>query len=126
MKITRDFIFKNTTKKGAWNKAQLSVLGIDWPPKHGWIVKLEGQELSDADAEKFKELAKLEKPQKKIISSASGNLFSAVNIQKVEQAQKENAKYCILRLEEGLLRKLQKMAIAQKITVEELIRNFTL
>lgn len=40
---------------GAWNRAQLALLGVPWPPSKGWKAKLvrEGVRLSLHDHEQF-------------------------------------------------------------------------
>lgn len=64
MKITREFILNNRTERGMWNKAQLEIIGVTWPPLGEWINRSVGKEISDEDAKKFIELAK--KPQKSL------------------------------------------------------------
>lgn len=63
MKITRDLIMagSSTTHTGAWNKKQLEVLGISWPPKHGWLHGMIGSEISDEKYQKFLSLQRIRK-----------------------------------------------------------------
>lgn len=35
------------TPRGAFNRAQLEVLGVAWPPKRGWLKNLIGTTLPD-------------------------------------------------------------------------------
>lgn len=51
MKLTRTYIMKHRTDKGAWTKPQIEALGIDWPPRKGWINRVINREI-DADAQK--------------------------------------------------------------------------
>ena len=37
----------NRTDRGAWTKPQIEALGIDWPPRKGWIDRVVGEELSE-------------------------------------------------------------------------------
>ena len=53
MILTKEYIMKYRTKKGAWTKKQLEALGIKWPPSKGWIKKLEGKEISVENAKIF-------------------------------------------------------------------------
>jgi hypothetical protein len=53
MKVTREFIMNHRTKRGAWTRDQLACLGISWPPEKGWIKRVEGLMIPDADAERF-------------------------------------------------------------------------
>jgi hypothetical protein len=55
-KITRDWIHRWKSGSGGWNKPQLDVLGIRWPPRAGWIAKLEGTEILDSQREEFEHL----------------------------------------------------------------------
>lgn len=59
MKVTKKFIFDNTTEKGAWTRAQLEILGIKWPPVKGWQQRVIGKELTSDEAEQFKKFAKV-------------------------------------------------------------------
>ena len=42
--------------KGAWNKRQMEVLGVQWPPRKGWKARLIGTELSTVAAQNFVDL----------------------------------------------------------------------
>jgi len=47
IRITRDWINRvGHPQNGAWNAAQLLVLGIIWPPKKGWIEEILGRLIS--------------------------------------------------------------------------------
>lgn len=50
---------KHRTPRGAWNKPQLELLGIEWPPRQGWIDRAEGMEIPEAIAERFAALSTL-------------------------------------------------------------------
>ena len=45
MIITRKYIMKFRTDRGAWTKPQIEALGIDWPPRKGWIDRVVGKEI---------------------------------------------------------------------------------
>lgn len=53
MKITQDFIEAGASTTGAWNYAQLRILGVETPPKAGWRQRIEGMEISQAEADRF-------------------------------------------------------------------------
>ena len=55
MIITREYIFKHITKRGAWTKVQLSAIGIEWPPQKGWIDRIEGKYITDQQAKQFEQ-----------------------------------------------------------------------
>jgi hypothetical protein len=60
--ITRELIFSGRSDAGGWNRKQLEVLGIAWPPRHGWIDRLCGREISDSAAAEFLSLKKRSSP----------------------------------------------------------------
>lgn len=51
--ITKEFLLNNRTDKGAWNKKQLEILGIPWPPVNGWHSKVIGKYLSTDQVKDF-------------------------------------------------------------------------
>ena len=51
MVITDKFIVQGISKNGGWTRAQLELLGVEWPPTRGWKGRIIGNELSDSDAE---------------------------------------------------------------------------
>jgi hypothetical protein len=53
MKLTSSLIHAGSTEAGGFTKAQLAVLGIDWPPNKGWLKGLVGKEIPPADYDKF-------------------------------------------------------------------------
>jgi len=44
-KITKEFLMDNRTKNGAWNKKQLKILNVPWPPPRGWHRLVIGKEI---------------------------------------------------------------------------------
>ena len=56
MIISDDLIKSGESGNGGWNKQQLAVLGINWPPYRGWRKCIIGKSISDSDAKKFIEL----------------------------------------------------------------------
>jgi hypothetical protein len=53
MQITDQWLMDNRTRAGAWTKAQLALIGVDWPPIHGWKQKVIGQVISENTANEF-------------------------------------------------------------------------
>ena len=47
MKLTEQIIHSAGTNGIGFNFHQLYVLGVQWPPKHGWIQDLVGKEVTD-------------------------------------------------------------------------------
>lgn len=53
MKVTQEFLDKHKTKRGAYTKAQLELIGVSWPPKKGWKEKVIGRELTKQQEKEF-------------------------------------------------------------------------
>ncbi len=41
------------TDRGAWTRAQLTALGVNWPPESGWITELIGNSITDEQERAF-------------------------------------------------------------------------
>jgi hypothetical protein len=66
MKLTHENLNAARTAKGGWTKAQLEAIGVAWPPANGWRHNVVGKEISDADYQRFCELASVRaKPNKR-------------------------------------------------------------
>jgi len=55
--ITRQFIQANKTRGGSWMRAQLSVIGVAWPPRNGWIDRVCGNVITHKQAQVFMSFA---------------------------------------------------------------------
>lgn len=53
MILTRKFIMDNRTERGSWTRAQVEAIGVEWPPRQGWIENVIGQEVPDEKAHLF-------------------------------------------------------------------------
>ena len=53
MKVTREFIMAHRTQRGSWTYAQIEALGLECPPRKGWMHLVIGRELTDAQARQF-------------------------------------------------------------------------
>ncbi|MFJ3465338.1 hypothetical protein [Achromobacter spanius] len=53
MLITNDWLVQWQTVRGGYNKRQLEVLGIVWPPKRGWKRDVIGLSIPDEAARAF-------------------------------------------------------------------------
>lgn len=51
--VTEELIESGMSRRGAWSREQLAILGIAWPPSHGWKKRAVGKKLSAAEAERF-------------------------------------------------------------------------
>lgn len=56
MEITEQLIRDGASKRNGWNRAQLKIIGVEWPPAHGWIAKTVGQSISKEQADEFIQL----------------------------------------------------------------------
>lgn len=53
MLVSNDWLLQWQTVNGGYNKRQLELLGIVWPPKRGWKRDLLGLEIDDDKARAF-------------------------------------------------------------------------
>jgi hypothetical protein len=53
MIVTKEWINNNKTINNGFTKKQLSVLGVDWPPKKGWVRQCIGMEITDKQKIEF-------------------------------------------------------------------------
>jgi hypothetical protein len=54
--ITKAWIHEHATWRGTgWTKAQLDAIGIEWPPRRGWIVSVTGTAITDAQRRAFED-----------------------------------------------------------------------
>lgn len=53
--ITKAYIDKHKTKRGAWTKVQIEALGLEWPPTNGWKDRLVGEILNPDGARRFEQ-----------------------------------------------------------------------
>ncbi len=51
--VTRAFIEKGQTERGGYRKKHLAILGVEYPPRKGWIDRLIGVQISDATANAY-------------------------------------------------------------------------
>jgi hypothetical protein len=56
MKLTREIIHGAGTLGMGFNRHQLGLLGVKWPPKKGWLSGLIGTEIPDETWEKVMRL----------------------------------------------------------------------
>lgn len=56
MKLTHEILHSIGTEGMGWNKHQLELLGVTWPPEKGWLSALIGTDIDDT---KFCTLVKL-------------------------------------------------------------------
>lgn len=53
MIVTAKWIHKHKTKNGAWTRAQLAAVGVAWPPPKGWIGRVIGNDITEAQRVAF-------------------------------------------------------------------------
>ena len=51
--VTRQYIMRHRTPRGAWTRVQIEALGLEWPPMQGWISDIEGVVISPQQAQQF-------------------------------------------------------------------------
>ena len=51
--ITDELVRQGENGSGGWNREQLKIIGVGWPPRRGWIRRAIGKVISDDDAARF-------------------------------------------------------------------------
>ncbi len=51
--LTHEMLQNASTDAGGWTRAQIQALGIKWPPRHGWLQGLVGQQVTAAQWKEF-------------------------------------------------------------------------
>jgi hypothetical protein len=59
--LSGEMIHGAATQSNGWNRKQLSVLGVPWPPPSGWLKKLEGRKVMFWQWQKFLSLRTVKK-----------------------------------------------------------------
>jgi ribonuclease HI len=57
MIITSDWLIKNKTSNGGYNKKQFDILGLQYPPQKGWKEKIIGKELCEEKVKEFENIS---------------------------------------------------------------------
>ena len=52
-RVTEDWITRHPTKNGGYKAAQLRIIGVKWPPKHGWKKRAAGSLITMQQKEMF-------------------------------------------------------------------------
>ena len=57
--VTEDILLDGMSERGGWNKRQLEILGVPWPPPKGWKKWVSGYlKLPKSEVERFLSLRK--------------------------------------------------------------------
>lgn len=67
MKLTSQLIHSVATSGVGFNFHQLYVLGVKWPPKHGWVERLVGTEVSKETWDLVNELKGKRRNERRLI-----------------------------------------------------------
>lgn len=54
--FTREVLEKGRSTRGGWSKAQLALLGIEWPPRKGWPQQVQGRHFPREVLQQFEAL----------------------------------------------------------------------
>lgn len=52
IEVTQELIERGQSGAGGWNQDQLKILGVDWPPQHGWRRRTR-RWISEIEADQF-------------------------------------------------------------------------
>jgi hypothetical protein len=55
-RVTAEWLHAHTGKAGGFNRKQLAVLGVPWPPKKGWLWLAEGTWITEEQRQHFEQL----------------------------------------------------------------------
>ncbi len=64
VEISEKLLTEGQSDKGGWNAAQLSLIGVAWPPVSGWKSLVIGKSITASDAAQFVALRTLAKGRK--------------------------------------------------------------
>lgn len=53
MILSKQAIDQGRSDRGGLNREQLAILGVSWPPKHGWERRIIGKEISVREYDEF-------------------------------------------------------------------------
>jgi len=53
MTITKALLDAGRSNRKGWNRSQLAILGVPWPPPSGWKNRVSGKTISATDAKRF-------------------------------------------------------------------------
>lgn len=102
VRITRTLIERGCTGRGGWNKDQLTILGIEWPPPKHWKLDLVMNEryITQEESRRFVELKGVSNKERRKMSKK----IDIVEVKRVESvgrvesgqppAQPKNAHVC--------------------------------
>lgn len=51
--VTNELVRQGQSERGGWNREQLRILGVKWPPKKGWRSRVLGRRISEEDRDRF-------------------------------------------------------------------------
>lgn len=74
MKITEEFLEKIASGRGGWNRPQLALLGVAWPPAQEWKQRLIGMDISAETARRLEELSETTRLQRRAIEAGNANM----------------------------------------------------
>lgn len=57
--LTEEMIRVGESSRGGYNKKQLAILGIDWPPTKGWKSSMIGKSITEETYQHFIEAKKI-------------------------------------------------------------------
>lgn len=53
LRLTREMIFAGASSAGGWNRPQLALIGVPWPPVKGWVSARIGSQIDEQSYCKF-------------------------------------------------------------------------
>lgn len=83
--ILTDELLRSVATNGysGWNRKQLELLGVNWPPKSGWLYRLCGTEIPDDRWEVIKQLRGARLSKKKNRHQAPSESMTPKELQRI-------------------------------------------
>jgi hypothetical protein len=75
VKITEEFLNNLSRHKDGWNRLQLELLGVAWPPAQGWKQGLLGKEISEETVRRLEALRDTTPKQRRAIEAGQTDLL---------------------------------------------------
>lgn len=94
MVITDDLMNQGLSARNpTWNRRQLGVLGLPWPPKKGWRRALLGKKITEKQLKEFLRLEDRKIGEDPVMDESNSNWHRATDLEVTEQFLKERVQH---------------------------------
>jgi len=74
VRVTQELIEQGKSGSGGWNRAQLMILLVPWPPRKGWRRRIENTQITKSEADRFVALRGVTREKRNRLSELLLNL----------------------------------------------------